>query len=135
MVDLFESLCCLDTQLCPTFFVTPWTIAHQARLSMGFFRQEYWSGLPFSSPRDLPNPGIDHTAPATSLALQKASLLLSHWSLGRKEYCASITIKLYMILKKVEISLSQLLNNGVLVRCLWMTMTICVINNRFTVCL
>ena len=39
-------------------FVTPWTIAHQAPLSMGFPRQEYWSGLPFPSPGDLPDPGI-----------------------------------------------------------------------------
>ena len=36
----------------------PWTVAHQAPLSMGFPRQEYWSGLPFSSPGDLVNPGI-----------------------------------------------------------------------------
>ena len=35
------------------------TVAHQAPLSMGFFRQEYWSGLPFPSPRDLPDPGIE----------------------------------------------------------------------------
>ena len=39
-------------------FVTPWTIAHQAPPSMGFSRQEYWSGLPFPSPGDLPDPGI-----------------------------------------------------------------------------
>ena len=39
-------------------FATPWTVAHQAPLSMGFFRQEYWSGLPFPSPGDLPDPGI-----------------------------------------------------------------------------
>ena len=39
-------------------FVTPWTVAHQAPLSVGFSRQEYWSGLPFPSPGDLPNPGI-----------------------------------------------------------------------------
>ena len=39
-------------------FVTPWTVAHRAPLSMGFFRQEYWSGLPFPPPGDLPNPGI-----------------------------------------------------------------------------
>ena len=37
---------------------TPWTVNRQAPLSMGFLRQEYWSGLPFSSPRDLPDPGI-----------------------------------------------------------------------------
>ena len=40
-------------------FATPWTVAHQAPLSMGFSRQEYWSGLPFPSPGDLPNPGIE----------------------------------------------------------------------------
>ena len=39
-------------------FVTPWTIAHQAPLSMGFARQEYWSRSPFPPPGDLPNPGI-----------------------------------------------------------------------------
>ena len=38
--------------------VTPWTIAHQAPLSMGFSRQEYWSGLPCPPPGDLPDPGI-----------------------------------------------------------------------------
>ena len=39
--------------------VTPWTVARQAPLSMGFSRQEYWSELPFPSPGDLPNPGIE----------------------------------------------------------------------------
>ena len=48
---------------CPTF-VTPWTVARQAPLSMGFFRQEYWSGLAFSSPVDLPDPGIKPRSPA-----------------------------------------------------------------------
>ena len=38
---------------------SPWTVAHYAPLSMGFSRQEYWSGLPFPSPEDLPNPGIE----------------------------------------------------------------------------
>ena len=40
-------------------FAIPWTVAHQAPLSMGFPRQEYWSGLPFPTPEDLPNPGIE----------------------------------------------------------------------------
>ena len=39
-------------------FATPWTVAHQAPLFMEFSRQEYWSGLPFPSSGDLPNPGI-----------------------------------------------------------------------------
>ena len=41
----------------------PWTVAHQAPPSMGFSRQEYWSGLPFPSPGDLPNPGIEPRSP------------------------------------------------------------------------
>ena len=41
-------------------FATPWTVAHQAPPSMGFSRQEYWSGIPFPSPGDLPNPGIEN---------------------------------------------------------------------------
>ena len=44
-------------------FATPWTVAHQASLSMGFSRQEYWSGLPFPSPGDLPDPGIKPKSP------------------------------------------------------------------------
>ena len=49
------------------FFVTPWTVAHQAPPSMGFSRQEYWSGLPFPSPGDLPDPGIKPRSLADAL--------------------------------------------------------------------
>ena len=45
-------------------FATPWTVAYQTPLSMGFSRQEYWSGLPFPSPGDVPDPGIEPTCPA-----------------------------------------------------------------------
>ena len=45
-------------------FVTPWTAAQQAHPSRGFSRQEYWSGLPFLSLEDLPNPGIEPGSPA-----------------------------------------------------------------------
>ena len=45
------------------FFVTPWTVAYQAPPSVGFSRQEYWSGLPFPSPGDLPNSGIEPRPP------------------------------------------------------------------------
>ena len=48
---------------CPTL-ATPWTVACQAPLSMGFSRQEYWRGLPFHSPGGLPNPGIEPGSPA-----------------------------------------------------------------------
>ena len=60
----------LVTQLCPTL-CDPWTAAHQAPLSMEFSRQEYWSGLLFPSPRDLPDPEIKPRSPA----LQADSLL------------------------------------------------------------
>ena len=55
-------------------FATPWTVAHQTSLSMGFPRLEYWSELPFPSPGDLPNPGIE----PMSLHWQMNSLPLSH---------------------------------------------------------
>ena len=45
-------------------FATPWTVAYQALPSMGFSRQEYWSGLPFPSPGDLPDSGIEPGSPA-----------------------------------------------------------------------
>ena len=51
-------------------FATPWTVAYQASPSMGFSRQEFWSGLPFPSPGDLPNPGIE----LRSLALEADAL-------------------------------------------------------------
>ena len=53
-----ESVSCIQ----PT--VTLWTVAHRDPLSMGFSRQEYWSGLPFPSPRDLPDPGFEPMSPA-----------------------------------------------------------------------
>ena len=56
-------------------FATPWIVALQAPLSMGFSRQDYWSGLPFPSPGHLPNPGTEPTSPA----LQADSLPQSHW--------------------------------------------------------
>ena len=69
--------------------MTPWTVARQAPLSMGFSRQEYWSRLPFPSPGDLPNPGIE----PGSLALQADILTAelpgkppSQWWNHTKEY-------------------------------------------------
>ena len=54
-------------------FATPWTVAHQAPLSMGFSRREYWSGLPFPSPGDLPNPEIEPGSPALQVILYHLS--------------------------------------------------------------
>ena len=58
-------------------FATLWTLAHQAPLSMAFSRQEYWSGLPFPSSGDLPDPGIELATSAVSPALQADSFPLS----------------------------------------------------------
>ena len=61
---------------CVHFFVTPWTVAHQASPSMGLSRQGYRSGLPFPSPGDLPDPGIEPGSPA----LQADGLPSEHFS-------------------------------------------------------
>ena len=53
---------CVHVLSCVQLFAILWTIAHQAPLSMEFSRQEYWSRLPFPSPGDLPDPGIEHTS-------------------------------------------------------------------------
>ena len=58
---------------------TPWTIAHQAHLSMGFPRQEYWTGLPFPSPGDLPDLGAEPVSPVAP-ALQVDSLPAESWA-------------------------------------------------------
>ena len=80
---LFKVLLCICicyTVLCSVFWSCPtlstlWTIAHHTLLSMGFFRQEYWSWLPFPPPGDFPNSGIEPTSPV-SLAWQ-----VDRWSL------------------------------------------------------
>ena len=55
--------------------VTPWTVVHQAPLSIGFPSQEYWSGLPFPSTADLPNPGIEPRSPALQMVSCIAGIL------------------------------------------------------------
>ena len=63
----------LVAKLCPTL-ETPWAVTCQASLSMGFLRQEHWSGLPFASPGNLSDPGIEPESPA----LQADSQLLKN---------------------------------------------------------
>ena len=69
-------------------FVTPWTVAHQAPLSMGESGQEYWSGLPWPSPGDLPNPGSYTLYKTQDLIsglirhLNPGVLYLLHWHVG-----------------------------------------------------
>ena len=61
---LLPSYCCLVAKLHLNLLVTLWAVACQALLTMAFSRQEYWSGLPFPSPGDLPYPGIKPTSSA-----------------------------------------------------------------------
>ena len=79
--------------------MTPWTVARQAPLSMEFSRQEYWSGVPFPSPGDLSNPGIEPVSPAS----QVDSLLLSYLgspanSLGRCQFVVDSPKPIYLLL-------------------------------------
>ena len=69
-----SGLLLLNCVICVWLFETPWTVAHQAPLSVGFSRQEYWSGLPCPSPGDFLNPGIEPGSPAW----QADSLPLNH---------------------------------------------------------
>ena len=68
--------------------MTPQSVAHQAPLTIGFPRQEYWSGFPFPSPGDLPDPGIKSVSPA----LQAVSLSLSHQGVKVKvtQFCPTL---------------------------------------------
>ena len=67
--------CCLVAQSCLTLFVIPWTVAHQAPLSIEFPRQEYWSGLPCPPPGVLPHSGIEPVSPALAGRSLTAELL------------------------------------------------------------
>ena len=69
--------CARTFSLCQ-LFVTPWTVAHQTPLSVGFSRGEYWGGLSFPPLGDLPNPGIELMSPVFP-TLQVDSLPLGHW--------------------------------------------------------
>ena len=71
-------------------FATPWTVAHQAPLSMDFSRPEYWSGLPLSPPRDLPNPGIEHSYPLCSPIWKILAKYQNLWRLKLFFKCHSI---------------------------------------------
>ena len=75
MAHIYNGMLLLFTpSVVPNSFANSWTISHQAPLSRGFPRQEYWSGLSSPSPENLPDPGIKHNSPA----LQADSLTLSH---------------------------------------------------------
>ena len=79
-------------------FATPWTLARQAPLSMGFSRQEYWRWLPCPPPGNLPHPGIEPT-PAVAPAWQADSLPLSHQESTHQHHTVSVTVALQEVLQ------------------------------------
>ena len=110
-------------------FAIPWTVAHQAPLSLEFPRQEYWSGLPFPSPGDFPDPGIEPVSPAladgffyhwatresnTWMCREKMLLLLAvgHWGVWKsfifkKQKMVSFPICIYLITSEVVVQSSH----------------------------
>ena len=89
---------------CVRLFLTPQTIAHQAPLSMGFFRQEYWSGLPFPFPGELPDPGIKPGSPVIwADALQSEPP-------GKPLYALSIIIKISYAHKTQDLKIFGFIN-------------------------
>ena len=79
-------------------FVTPWTVAYQAPPSMGFSRQEYWSGVPFPSPGDLPNPGMEPESPefqadALTSELHQGSPYNEIFVIKKKNECESVLVR------------------------------------------
>ena len=72
-------------------FATSWTVAYQPSPSMGFSRQEYWSGLPFPSPGDLPDPGIEPKSPALEADALTSEPSGKPWAL-KDEYISFMNI-------------------------------------------
>ena len=78
--------CVLSHFSCVHLFVTLWTVVHQVPLPMGFSRQEYWSGLPFSPPGDLPGPGIEPVSPTSPTLAGGFFSSSATWVPGRKKH-------------------------------------------------
>ena len=91
MVKKSPLVCVLSHSSCVQPFATLWTIAHQAPLSMGFSRQEYWSGVSCPPPGDLPSPGIERTCVSNFLHWQAGFLLLP--PPGKPEKSPQLTLK------------------------------------------
>ena len=83
-----------------SLFATLWIIAFQAPLSIEFSRQEYWSGLPYSPPGNLPNPGLEPEFPVIP-ALQVDFFLLSHWGSPIAAYPVSVFFLFFFFLNSL----------------------------------
>ena len=92
-IYMYIHICVLSHFSCVQLFATLWTVACQAPLSMGFSRQEYWSGLPFPSPGDLSDPGIN-TASLTSPALAGGFFITS--ATWEAHICVCVCVYIYI---------------------------------------
>ena len=81
---------CAQLLSCVQLLATPWTVAHQAPLSLEFSRQEFWSGVPFPPLGDLPNPGIKPTSLASPLVAVRLLTTSTTWE---APYMSMATIK------------------------------------------
>ena len=79
-----------------------WTVARQVPLSMGFSRQEYWSGLPFPSSWDLPDPGIEPVSPVSSALAGRFFTTSATWILPKIRYS-----NISMLLRNIEIDFGR----------------------------
>ena len=90
-------------------FATPWTVAYQAPLSMRFSRQGYWNGLPFPSPGDLPNPGIEPKCPALqadSLPTKlQGNIVTIRWFINGKRFKCMFYIHIVSVSHSVMLTL------------------------------
>ena len=107
-------MCLLSCSVVSDSFVTSWMVVHPAPLFMGFSRQESWSGLPFPSPEDLPNPGIKLRSPGSPALAGRFFLPLSHLGSPIK------TMHIYWLIKT-----SFLLRHGIPHGCTTLCLTHC----------
>ena len=94
LIFLVESHACagmLSCYSCVQLCVTLWAVTHQAPLSMGFSRQEYWSGLPRPPPEDLNDPGIEPPSPASPALAGRFFTTSTIWKASAKSHAAAAT--------------------------------------------
>ena len=92
----FQYPLCVFTISCMRLLATPWTVARQAPQSMGFSKQEYWSGLPFPPPGDLLHPGIQSWSPALAEGFFTTSTTWSNHSSSVQFSCSVVSDSLWL---------------------------------------
>ena len=101
---------CSDTQLCPTL-VTPWTVASQAPLSMGFSRHEYWRGVQCVPPEDLPDPGFEPTSSASPVLAGGLFTTSATWEVQPRCACIYFLTHLQKPTSQISLKIKTKLND------------------------